>query len=41
LLHVSGVHNSRFDINLAYSVGVTCVSVVAIKPSVNGRMKGL
>jgi len=30
LLHVCGVHNSEFDINIAYSVGVACVSVVAI-----------
>jgi len=30
LLHVCGVHNSKFDINIAYSVGVACVSVVAI-----------
>jgi len=30
LLHVCGVHNSKFDINITYSVGVACVSVVAI-----------
>jgi len=27
LLHVCGAHNSKFDINIAYSVGVACVSV--------------
>jgi len=39
LLHVCGVHNSKFDINIRYSVA--CVSVVAIKTSVNGRIGGL
>jgi len=29
LLHVCGVHNSKFEINITYSVGVACVSVVA------------
>jgi len=41
LLHVCGMHNSKFDINTGYSVGVAWVSVVAIKTSVNGRIEGL
>jgi len=35
------MHNSKFDINTGYSVGVAWVSVVAIKTSVNGRIEGL
>jgi len=41
LLHVCGVHNSKNDIDIGYSVGVACVSVVAIKPRVNGRIEEL
>jgi len=38
LPHVCGVHNSKFDMNIGYSVGVACVSSIAIKTSVNGRI---
>jgi len=41
LLHVYGVHNSKFDINIGHSVGVACASVVAKKRSVNGRIGDL
>jgi len=37
-LHVYRVHNSDIDIYIEYSMGVACVSVVAMKPSVNGRI---